>query len=86
MPGVEVLYTRTECLLELMNRALGHSVDPIGHHLAGIYTLWPPGLTRFLEHIAAGRLGKLLECALLNAVNLEDIDTYFARWRKQICH
>lgn len=60
-------------------RASGHSVDPIGHrHLAGIHTLWPSGLTRFLEHIAAGRLGKLLECALLNAVNLEDIDAYFA--------
>jgi hypothetical protein len=29
-PGVEVLYTRTECLLELDYTALGHSVDPIG--------------------------------------------------------
>lgn len=31
---VEVLYRRAGCLLELIYRALGQSVDPIGHHLS----------------------------------------------------
>ena len=77
--SVKVLYQRTGCLLELINRAFGQSVNPIGHHLTGIlgiYTLWPPGLTRSSGYM---HWQIVRDPRLLHAVNLHGIDSFFAR-------